>query len=46
MIALSFVAIVGAMVYRRRVALRAKLAKLFSGDPASILNRQMPIVKT
>jgi hypothetical protein len=46
MIALSFVAIVGVMVYRRRVALRVKLAKLFSGDPAPILNRQLPMIKT
>ena len=38
-IALIFVAIVGVMLYRRRVALRAKLAKLFSGDPNPILNR-------
>lgn len=46
LIALSFVAIVGVMIYRRRVALRAKLAKLFSGDPAPIMNRQLPMVKT
>ena len=45
-IALSFVGIVGAMVYRRRVALRAKLAKVFSGDPAPIVIGKMPMVKT
>lgn len=38
-IALTFVFIVGVMLYRRRVVLRAKLAKLFSGDPNPILNR-------
>ncbi len=39
MIALSFVGIVGTMVYRRRMVLKAKLAKLFSGDPSNVLKR-------